>query len=194
MKEVGSRNCIHRCLTKLVWPYLFGVYIEFAGAVENDVIFVGPKSAGPRLAKPQPSAVRGADRVAVLIKLAMLLLAPLPPAQVAAGAETAPPTAGPIGRLDDLNWKARREAKLLEASSRPVRLALLGDSITANYELKGPEPLRDHSGVWQRYYADRYPLNLGFSGDGTRHLLWRIMHGEIDSIAPRVAVILSKNI
>jgi hypothetical protein len=116
--------------------------------------------------------------------------APLPPAQVAAWAETAPPTAGPIGRLDDLNWKARREAKLLEASSRPVRLVLLGDSITANYELKGPEPLRGYSGVWQRYYADRYALNLGFSGDGTRHLLWRIMHGEIDSIAPKVAVIL----
>ena len=64
------------------------------------------------------------------------------------------------------------------------------DSITANYELKGPEPLRYYSGVWQHYYADRDALNLGFSGDGTRHLLWRIMHGEIDSIAPKVAVIL----
>jgi lysophospholipase L1-like esterase len=67
---------------------------------------------------------------------------------------------------------------------------LLGDSITANYELKGPAPLRDYSGVWRRYYADRYALNLGFSGDGTRHLLWRIMRGEIDGIGPRVAVIL----
>jgi lysophospholipase L1-like esterase len=128
--------------------------------------------------------------VAALLKLAMVLLAPLRSAQLAAGAETAPPTAGPIGRLDDLNWKARHEAKLLEASSRPVRLVLLGDSITANYELKGPGPLRDYRGVWQRYYADRYALNLGFSGDGTRHVLWRIMHGEIDSIAPKVAVIL----
>jgi hypothetical protein len=124
----------------------------------------------------------------------MLLLAPLLPAQLAAGAEPAPPTAGPIGRLDDLNWKARHEAKLLEASSRPAHLVLLGDSITANYELKGPQPLRDYGGVWQRYYADRYALNLGFSGDGTRHLLWRIMHGEIDAIAPKVAVILAKHI
>jgi lysophospholipase L1-like esterase len=128
--------------------------------------------------------------VAALIKIAMLLLAPLLPAQVAAGPETAPPTAGPIGRLDDLKWKARHDAKLLEASSRPVHLVLLGDSITANYELKGPQPLRDYSGVWRRYYADRYALNLGFSGDGTRHLLWRIKHGEIDGIAPKVAVIL----
>jgi lysophospholipase L1-like esterase len=128
--------------------------------------------------------------VSTLVKIAILLLTPLLPAQVAAAAEPTPPAAGPIGRLDDLNWKVRHEAKLLEASSRPVHLALLGDSITASYELKRPGRLRDYSGVWQRYYADRDALNLGFSGDGTRHLLWRIMHGEVDSIAPKVAVIL----
>src|SRR5271167_3712470 len=128
--------------------------------------------------------------ITALIKLVMLLLTALLSTEVMAGAETALPTAGPIGRLDDVNWKARHEAKLLEASSWPVHLVLLGDSITANYELKGPKPLRDYSGVWQRYYADRYALNLGFSGDGTRHLLWRIMHGEIDGIVPKVAVIL----
>jgi lysophospholipase L1-like esterase len=86
--------------------------------------------------------------------------------------------------------RGRHEAKLLEASSRPVQLVLLGDSITVSYELKGPEWLRDYSSVWQRYYADRDALNLGLSGDGTRHLLWRIIHGEIDSIAPKVEVIL----
>jgi lysophospholipase L1-like esterase len=128
--------------------------------------------------------------VAALIKLAILLLTPLLSAQVAAAAETAPPTAGPIGRLDDLNWKARHEAKLLEASSRPVHLLLLGDSMTANYEFKGPDLLRDYSGVWHRYYDDRYALNLGFSGDGTGHLLWRIIHGEVDRITPKVAVVL----
>jgi lysophospholipase L1-like esterase len=139
--------------------------------------------------------VRRADRVPALIRLAMLmlamlLLAALLPAQISAGPEAAPPIGGPIWRLDDLKWKARHDAKLLEASSRPVHLVLLGDSITANYESKRPKPLRDYSGVWQRYYADRYALNLGFGGDGTRHLLWRIMHGEIDGIAPKVAGIL----
>jgi lysophospholipase L1-like esterase len=132
----------------------------------------------------------GTDQVAALIRLALVLLAALLPAQVAAVRETAPPGARPIGRLEDFKWKARHEAKLLEASSRPVRLVLLGDSVTANYELKGPGRLRDYSSVWQRYYGDRDALNLGFSGDGTRHLLWRIMHGEVDGIAPKVAVTL----
>ena len=121
--------------------------------------------------------------------LGMLLLATLLPADTTARAKV-PMPAAPIERLDDAAWKARHEAKLLEARSRPVDLLLLGDSITADYELTGPELLRDYSGVWQRFYADRHALNLGFSGDGTRHLLWRIMHGEVDSIAPKVAVIL----
>jgi len=128
--------------------------------------------------------------VAALIKLATLLLTASLFARVATGAEAASPTTGPIARLDDLNWKARHEAKLLETASRPVHLVLLGDSITANYELKGPGRLRDYRGVWERYYADRSALNLGFSGDGTRHLLWRILNGEIDGISPKVAVVL----
>ncbi len=119
----------------------------------------------------------------------MLLVATLLPADIAARTK-APMPAAPAARLDDAEWKARHEAKLLEARSRSIDLVLLGDSITANYELTGPGSLHDYTGVWQRYYADRHALNLGFSGDGARHLLWRIMHGEVEGIAPKVAVIL----
>jgi lysophospholipase L1-like esterase len=101
-----------------------------------------------------------------------------------------PPAAIPTDRLDIPEWRARHEAKLLEARSRPVDLVLLGDSITEQYECSGPEPFLDFSGVWQRFYAGRHVLNLGFGGDGTSHLLWRIMHGEIDGLAPTAAVIL----
>ena len=33
-------------------------------------------------------------------------------------------------------------------------------------------------------------MNLGFSGDGTEHVLWRLNHGEIDGIAPKLAVVM----
>jgi len=104
--------------------------------------------------------------------------------------EAPAPVAVPVGRLDDPVWKGRHEVKLQEARSKPVDVVLLGDSITANYELTGPDPLHDYRGVWQRYYADRRALNLGFSGDGTQNLLWRIMNGEIDGLVPKVTVVL----
>ena len=119
-----------------------------------------------------------------------LLMASLLLGGIAVSAKTLSHTVALPGRLHDEGWKTRHEAKLVEARSRPVDLVLLGDSITANYELIGPEPLRDYSGVWQQYYADRNALNLGFSGDGTRHLLWRITHGELDGVAPKVAIVL----
>jgi lysophospholipase L1-like esterase len=67
---------------------------------------------------------------------------------------------------------------------------LLGDSITQDYETAGPPAWNDFRPVWQRFYGDRNAINLGFSGDATSHLLWRIEHGEIDGIAPKVAIIL----
>ena len=43
---------------------------------------------------------------------------------------------------------------------------------------------------WKRFYGDRNAVNLGFSGDTTASLLWRIRNGEVDHIAPKAAVIL----
>ncbi len=126
-------------------------------------------------------------RLASFLPLAALLL-------LADGAEAArdkPPLAAvPISRLELPWWRARHEAKLAEAHRGPVDLLLLGDSITQDYESAGPEPFRDFRAVWRRFYADRHALNLGFSGDATSHLLWRVEHGEIDGLAPKAAVIL----
>ena len=65
-----------------------------------------------------------------------------------------------------------------------------GDSITQDYELSGPPEWRDFAPVWQRFYGDRHAVNLGFTGDATSHLLWRIENGEARGIDPKVAVIL----
>ena len=54
----------------------------------------------------------------------------------------------------------------------------------------GAGALGDYRPGWQRFYGDRHAVNLGFSGDATSHLLWRIRNGEVDGIAPKLAVIL----
>jgi lysophospholipase L1-like esterase len=106
------------------------------------------------------------------------------------GAGRLPPAATPISRDTLPWWHARHLAKLDELRRRPVDLVLLGDSITQNYERAGPPPSLDFRPVWQRFYADRHAVNLGFKGDATAHLLWRMMHGELDGIAPKAAIIL----
>lgn len=96
----------------------------------------------------------------------------------------------PIGRTDLPWWKARHEAKLKEIAETHPALLWLGDSITENWEHKGPPPWMDFAPEWQRFYGDRHAVNLGFKGDTTASLLWRIDHGEVSGIDPKVAVIL----
>jgi lysophospholipase L1-like esterase len=98
--------------------------------------------------------------------------------------------ATPLSRMDLHWWRERFEAKQAELRTRKVDLLFLGDSITQDYEISGPPEWRDFAPVWNRYYGDRNAVNLGFTGDATSHLLWRIENGETDGIRPKAAVIL----
>ncbi len=114
-----------------------------------------------------------------------------PPHPAAAVARTAVPLAAtPIARLDLPWWRARHEAVLARVRQGRADLIFLGDSITANWEKRGPEPWRDFQPAWTKFYGDRNAVNMGFKGDTTASLLWRIRHGEVDGITPKVAVIL----
>jgi lysophospholipase L1-like esterase len=109
----------------------------------------------------------------------------------AAGPAEKPPLAAvPISRMETPWWKARHEAKLMELRRGKVDLVFLGDSITENWEKSGPPEWQDFQPIWTRFYGDRNAVNLGFKGDATSHLLWRLQHGELDGIAPKVAVLL----
>lgn len=93
----------------------------------------------------------------------------------------------PVDRLAEAWWAERHEAKLKEKASRRVDLVFIGDSITHGWDgsfRPGPER------VWSAYYGDRNALNLGFSGDRTEHVLWRLEHGEVEGLAPRAAVLM----
>jgi len=114
----------------------------------------------------------------------------LPTGLIAAHAYAAPLAATPIARLDTRWWRERHEEKLAELSRVRPQLIWLGDSITQNFERNGPEPWAHFAAIWQQFYAPYRAVNLGFKGDATSHLLWRIIHGELDGIAPRVAIML----
>jgi len=81
-------------------------------------------------------------------------------------------------------WMPRHEEKLkTKADMKNVDLLLIGDSITHGFEGGG-------KAMWEKYYAPRKALNLGFSGDRTEHVLWRLQHGAVEGISPKLAVIM----
>jgi len=119
-----------------------------------------------------------------MISRRLLLLAP---AALLGAADRVPVAATPISRMETAPWRARHLGKLDEARSRRIDLVWLGDSITQDWEA---EEWRVFAPVWQRFYGDRNALNLGFGGDTTAHLLWRMENGELDGLHPKVAIIL----
>jgi N-acetylglucosamine-6-sulfatase len=92
----------------------------------------------------------------------------------------------PTARNELAWWATRHQEKLDEVAARAaaVRLVFVGDSITHNWERRQPE-------LWQAHYARHGALNLGYSGDRTEHVLWRLHNGEWPAeLQPRVAVLM----
>lgn len=96
----------------------------------------------------------------------------------------------PVSRMDEPAWSGRFERKQKMAKNAKVDLLFLGDSITHNYERADPSPRLNYRPVWDYYYGDRNAFDLGFSGDTTGNLLWRLDHGETAGMHPRLVVLL----
>jgi lysophospholipase L1-like esterase len=80
-------------------------------------------------------------------------------------------------------WMRRHESINEHVRKGDAQLLMIGDSITHAWEGSGRE-------VWQKYYGNRHAVNLGISGDRTQHVLWRLEHGNIDGIHPKLAVLM----
>jgi lysophospholipase L1-like esterase len=100
------------------------------------------------------------------------------------------PSTTPNDRLSEPFWAARHKAILASLPSHgDTQLLLIGDSIINNYEKANP-PNENFLPIWTKYYAPRKALNLGFSGDTTANVLWRIDHGEVAGLHPKGVVLL----
>jgi beta-glucosidase len=89
----------------------------------------------------------------------------------------------PVAKAHDATWMARHQAMNARAQQGHIDLIYVGDSIVQFYETRG-------KATWDRYYAPRHALNLGISGDRTEHVLWRLTHGNLDGIAPTLAIVM----
>ena len=122
----------------------------------------------------------------LLLALALVTFLPFATAQTQAPA--VPTTnakvdaSAPSAKRDNGNFLKRHEEFLARAKAGPVGLLFLGDSITAGW-IKSPH-------IWEHYYGKHQPANFGIGGDRTENVIWRIEHGELEGIQPRVVVLM----
>ena len=111
------------------------------------------------------------------------------PNQACPDYRTASVTPSPLNESWSLDWwMPRHEEKLAEIARRKAagertELVFIGDSITHHWEKEQPE-------LFKTFYGRYNALDLGYGGDRTENVLWRLQHGEIDGIAPKVAVLM----
>ena len=88
-------------------------------------------------------------------------------------------------------WWADRHKQVLDRIRQGnVDMIFVGDSITHYWTNSTIRREGTGEKVWAEYYAPRNAVNLGFAGDRTQHVLWRFDHGEIDSISPKLAILM----
>jgi lysophospholipase L1-like esterase len=85
---------------------------------------------------------------------------------------------------DDPGGLKRHEGFVEIAKKGDVDVLFLGDSITDAWRGGAAKP------TWEKYFVPAKAANFGISGDRTQHVLWRIKHGELDGIKPKVAVLM----
>jgi lysophospholipase L1-like esterase len=85
--------------------------------------------------------------------------------------------------IEKAGWMKRHEWINSQARLGNINLIYVGDSIVQHFDKQGKE-------VWDRYYAPRHGLNMGISGDKTQHVLWRMDHGNLDGISPKLAIVM----
>lgn len=85
--------------------------------------------------------------------------------------------------------QARHAAKVAAGQGQPFDLLMIGDSITHTLDQFGGK-YAGLTNVWNRHYAPRRALNLGYSGARTENILWNLQNGELENQSPKLAVLL----
>ena len=82
-------------------------------------------------------------------------------------------------------WHQQRHAeKLALVKNGGAKIVFVGDSITHFWESHGKSVADKH------FTGENKMLNLGFSGDRTEHVLWRIDNGELDGYEAKIVFLM----
>jgi lysophospholipase L1-like esterase len=108
------------------------------------------------------------------------------PAQVATAAAPSPGPADRAAPRTDENSRAAHAQLLEKARAGGIDVYFVGDSITRRW---GATDYPDLLANWRQNFFGWNAANFGWGADRTQNILWRLEHGELDGVNPRVIVI-----
>lgn len=83
-------------------------------------------------------------------------------------------------------WLRHSRDRARWVTEQPVDILFVGDSIVFQWGRRGRE-------VWEEHYAPRNAVNIGSSGDRTKHMLWHFQNGGLAGMKdrnPKVVVMM----
>jgi lysophospholipase L1-like esterase len=110
-----------------------------------------------------------------LLCQSVLALSPVPPSGII-----------PTKRAVDYDWMSIKAWEKQHADDtviaeyEQVDVLFVGDSITAGWDWQ----------IWQTNFAPLKAANFGIGGDNTGNVLWRLQHGAVGNLQPKLIVLL----
>jgi beta-glucosidase len=83
-------------------------------------------------------------------------------------------------------WMKHHDQRCVWVTEKPVDLLMIGDSIVFGWGRIGTP-------VWDEFYGKRNAVNIGSSGDQTKHMLWHLQNGGLTGMKdknPKVVLIM----
>jgi lysophospholipase L1-like esterase len=99
----------------------------------------------------------------------------------------------PLTQRRDANtydWETRHNQELEYGKTHPPKIIFIGNSITHFWGGQPQGPKDSGIGSWNKYFGSGDVVNMGYGWDRIENVLWRVYHGELDSIAPRQIVLM----
>ncbi len=105
-----------------------------------------------------------------------------------AGGNVIEPADVPSPRIDQ-NSRLAHELLIKKKGQGRIEVYFLGDSITRRWGA-AEETYQELLANWNRNFFGWNAANFGWGGDKTQNVLWRLDQGELDSVNPRIIVLM----
>ena len=90
---------------------------------------------------------------------------------------------------DPYDWQERHHLIIEANRARNPRLVLVGDSIIHYWGGVPAHEIQRGPDSWNATFEPYRAVNMGFGMDRVENMLWRVMNGELNGIAPEVVIL-----